>query len=91
MPRACFPTDELERLQSLIQCQILDTPPEPVFDDLTKLAARLCETPIALVSLVDAERQWFKSTVGINARETHRDSAFCAHAISYQVFDGNDL
>ncbi len=81
MPRACFPADEILRLNSLLQCRILDTPPEQVFDDLTKLASRLCDAPIALVSLVDADRQWFKSTAGIDAKETHRDSAFCAHAI----------
>ena len=81
MPRACFPPDEILRLNSLMECRILDTSPEQVFDDLAKLASRLCDTPIALVSLVDADRQWFKSTVGIDAKETHRDSAFCAHAI----------
>lgn len=81
MPRACFPPDEILRLNSLMECRILDTPPEQVFDDLAKLASRLCDAPIALVSLIDADRQWFKSTVGIDAKETHRDSAFCAHAI----------
>ncbi len=81
MPRACFPSDEIDRLKSLIGCGILDTSPEQLFDDLTKLASRLCDAPIALVSLVDADRQWFKSAVGIAATETHRDFAFCAHAI----------
>ena len=81
MPHACFPADEIQRLHSLRECQVLDTPPQDVFDDLTKLAARLCEAPIALVSLVDVERQWFKSTVGIDAKETPRDWAFCAYAI----------
>lgn len=81
MPRARIPATESARIETLNQCGILDTPPENIFDDLTKLAARLCETPIALVSLVDSERQWFKSTFGLHVRETHRDSAFCAHAI----------
>ena len=81
MPRACFPLNERERLGALIECSVLDTEPERVFDDLTSLAARLCEAPIALVSLLDSERQWFKSAHGIGAKETHRDSAFCAHAI----------
>ncbi len=81
MPRAQIPANEEQRLDSLKACCILDSFPEKVFDDLTSLAARLCETPIALVSLVDAERQWFMSAVGTEAKETHRDSAFCAHAI----------
>ena len=81
MPRARIPANEQPRLDSLKDCCILDAFPEKVFDDLTSLAARLCETPIALVSLVDAERQWFMSAVGTTAKETHRDSAFCAHAI----------
>ena len=81
MPRAHIPANEQPRLDSLKDCCILDAFPEKVFDDLTSLAARLCETPIALVSLVDAERQWFMSAVGTTAKETHRDSAFCAHAI----------
>ncbi|MEJ7590550.1 MAG: ATP-binding protein [Planctomycetaceae bacterium] len=81
MPRARIPADEMQRLNSLYDCCILDSLPENGFDDLTALAARLCDTPIALVSLVDAERQWFMSAVGTEAKETHRDSAFCAHAI----------
>ena len=81
MPCAQLPADEQQRLASLLECRILDTAPERVFDDLTTLAARLCDTPIALVSFVDTERQWFKSAVGTDAKETHRDSAFCAHAI----------
>ncbi|MBC7966893.1 MAG: GAF domain-containing protein [Fuerstia sp.] len=81
MPRARIPADEMQRLNSLRECCILDSSPEKTFDDLTALAARLCDAPIALVSLVDAERQWFMSAVGTEAKETHRDSAFCAHAI----------
>lgn len=81
MPNAPFPKDEADRLSRLHESGILDSAPEEIFDDLTRLAARLCETPIALISLVDAERQWFKSAFGLNVSETPRDWAFCAHAI----------
>ena len=79
--------DENERLKDLYQYNVLDTEAEKVFDDLTRLASEICDTPIALISLVDPERQWFKSKVGIDAAETSRDIAFCAHAIhSREVF-----
>ena len=81
MPRAPLPIDERDRLVSLNRCKLLDTEPESIFDDLTRLAAALCDAPIALVSLVDSTRQWFKSAVGLCDRETPRDWAFCAHAI----------
>jgi diguanylate cyclase (GGDEF)-like protein/PAS domain S-box-containing protein len=74
--------DEPARLAALCRLDVLDTPPEPEFDDLTRLAAVVCGTPIALVSLVDACRQWFKSRHGLDAAETPRDVAFCAHAIT---------
>ncbi|MCA9296911.1 MAG: GAF domain-containing protein, partial [Phycisphaerales bacterium] len=72
---------EEERLASLLACEILDTPPEPAFDAITSLAARLCNAPIALVSLVDRDRQWFKSSVGLALTETPRNVAFCSIAI----------
>src|SRR5215468_9002071 len=76
------PTDsETKRLNVLWQYEVLDTVPEEVFDDLTELAARICEAPIALISLVDEKRQWFKSRVGTTVTETSRDISFCAHAI----------
>ncbi len=69
------------RLDALTRYQVLDTAAEESFDNLTRLAAAICEAPISLVSLVDAERQWFKSRFGLDATETPRDQAFCAHAI----------
>ncbi|WP_073266190.1 sensor histidine kinase [Phytopseudomonas punonensis] len=78
---APFPDDEEERVLSLEHLDILDSAPEQGFDDVVLLATTLCDTPIALVSLVDRERQWFKACVGLDVRETHRDLAFCAHAI----------
>ncbi|HEX7698885.1 MAG TPA: GAF domain-containing protein [Candidatus Acidoferrum sp.] len=75
------PVNEEGRIAALEKYAILDTDPEQSFDDLTLLASFVCETPIALISLVDEDRQWFKSRVGIDASETSRDIAFCSTAI----------
>jgi anti-sigma regulatory factor (Ser/Thr protein kinase) len=73
--------DEAARLAALRRYRILDTGPERAFDDLTLLASHVCGTPMALITLVDADRQWFKSHVGIAVAETSRTVSFCAHAI----------
>ena len=72
---------EPERLAALYSFNVLDSPPEPDFNELALTASRICEAPIALISLVDADRQWFKARVGLDAAQTPRDQAFCAHAI----------
>lgn len=73
--------DERSRLETLAGYRILDTPPEPAFDEITALAAAICGTPIAMISLVDDRRQWFKARVGTDVTETSRMIAFCAHTI----------
>jgi GAF domain-containing protein len=79
---APIPQNEKKRLKVLWQYEVLDTVPEEVFDDLTDLAAKICEAPIALISLVDEDRQWFKAKVGTTVSETARDFSFCAYAIT---------
>jgi anti-sigma regulatory factor (Ser/Thr protein kinase) len=74
-------SDEAGRLKALYSYRILDTDPEQGFDDLTMIASQICGTPIALISLVDEDRQWFKSRVGIDANETSRSVSICSHAI----------
>lgn len=77
-----IPANDKERLEVLRSLGVLDTAPEPDYDALAQLAAQICDVPIALVSLVDSERQWFKAVVGIDSCETSRESSFCAHAIN---------
>lgn len=76
-----IPQDEEVRLKTLSSLQILGTPPEERFDRLTRMAKRMFNVPIALVTMVDANRQWFKSCIGLNVSETSRDISFCGHAI----------
>ena len=88
MIKASTPEDELSRLKDLYEYDVLDTEAEKSFDDLTLLASDICETPISLISLVDPDRQWFKSKQGIDVDETARDISFCSHAIlENQVFE----
>jgi len=79
--KAALPPDEAARLKALQEFEILDTAPEVAFDDLALLASHLCGTPVALITLLDEERQWFKSKVGMDLSETPRELAFCAHTI----------
>jgi len=81
MPPAPRPLDEVQRLRILREYDIIDSPPEEAYDELVALASYICDTPIALVTLVDDERQWFKARRGLAMSETSRDIAFCAYAI----------
>jgi signal transduction histidine kinase len=81
MKIAPLPAYEQSRLASLFSYGVLDTVAEKSYDELTELAATICDVPISLISLVDSKRQWFKSCIGLDAKETSRDIAFCSHAI----------
>src|ERR1700693_1699447 len=81
MTPAQLPQNESERIDALQRYEIPDPGPQQKFDDLTLLASHICQSPIALISLVDAERQWFKSGVGLTTSQTPRSISFCGHAI----------
>jgi PAS domain S-box-containing protein len=85
------PHRELSRLAALLRYEILDTPDESAFDDIAQLAAYICDTPIALISLVDEHRQWVKSRIGVDANEIPRDLSFCSYTIEgHEVFEVED-
>ena len=93
VPPVAYPTpsNETDRLRALRSYKILDTKPEERFDELTQLAAIICGVPISLITLIDADRQWFKSKVGLEMNETPRAQAFCTHAIMQpQMFEVPD-
>ena len=81
MSKAIIPPDELERLAALRNLNILDTDPEVSFDSITLIAKTLFQLPVSAISLVDTDRQWFKSMAGLSWSQTTRDEAFCAHTI----------
>ena len=81
MKVAPLPPNESERLAVLRRYAVLDTAPEPAFDELTRLAAQICAAPIALITLIDGTRQWFKARMGIEVTEVARDVSFCSHTI----------
>lgn len=82
MRPAVIPADEADRLATLVDLEILDTAFEPVFGELVELASFIAHTPIAAMTLVDSDRQWFKSSIGLEVTETERDVSFCAHVVA---------
>lgn len=87
MKSAPIPANETKRLESLYRLQVLDTLPEREYEDIVTIASAVCDTPVALLSLVDRDRQWFKARLGFAPSETSRDISFCAYAIlGEQVF-----
>lgn len=87
-----FPANEQARIEQLEDLMVLDTPPDQILDEITKLASMICGTPIALISLIDKDRQWFKANVGLKkVKQTKRNVAFCSHAIlEYELMEVND-
>lgn len=86
-----IPVNENERLKALYEYNLLDTLPEENFDRLTKLASIICEVPIALISIIDKDRQWFKSNVGLGANQTPRNISFCQYSImGTELFEVED-
>ncbi|MBS9405602.1 GAF domain-containing protein [Halomonas sp. TRM85114] len=85
--RATSPFDEKARLAELRSLDILDTPPEVRFDRYTRLVAQIFKVPMAIISLIDEDRQWFKSSVGVKVRETPLDESFCVHAIEHDLLE----
>ena len=92
MSAAPLPSHEVKRLDALRQYDVLDTPPDAAFDDITRLAAQALKAPISLISLIDETRQWFKSHFGFDSTHTGREISFCAHAILHpdDVFEVPD-
>jgi GAF domain-containing protein len=86
-----IPPDEPQRMQTLREYKVLDTPPEAVYDDIAHVAAGVCDTPVALITLVDGTRNWFKARVGVDVTESPRDLSFCGHAIlRSEIFEVTD-